>query len=166
MATFNFLTTWLIEAPIESVWSALVDYPALPSWWKAIRHVRQIEEANPDGTGGLWEINWKTPLGYSIIFKSTNTRFERPYLLELNAAGELEGTGRWELKSTKEGTLVHYHWDVSTTKAWMNALAIFIRPLMEWNHNIIMEQGGDGLANYLGVNLLKQDNKSSLLPRP
>jgi hypothetical protein len=41
---------------------------------------------------------------------------EEPYLLELEAVGELTGTGRWELKSTDEGTLVHYYWDVKTTK--------------------------------------------------
>lgn len=160
MATYSFLTIWLLEAPIEWVWSALVDYQALPSWWKALKHVRPIEEGNSDGTGGIWEMTWKTPLGYSITFKSTNTQIEPPYLLELNAIGEVEGTGRWELTSTDEGTLVHYYWDVKTTKVWMNALAIFIRPLMEWNHNITMEQGGDGLANYLGAKLLRQENKS------
>lgn len=160
MATYHFLTLWLLEAPIESVWNAIVDYQALPDWWKAVARVSLTENGEPDGTDGAWTMTWKTPLGYSITFRSTTTRVEEPHLLELEAVGEVDGTGRWELQRTDEGTLVHYYWDVRTTKAWMNVLAIFIRPLMEWNHNVTMEQGGKGLADYLGVKLLKQENKS------
>ncbi|MBE9138038.1 SRPBCC family protein [Nodosilinea sp. LEGE 07088] len=160
MATYRFQTTWLLDAPIEAVWDTIVDYQALPGWWKAVDQVSQIESGSPDGTGGVWTIAWKTPLGYSIAFRSTTTRVEEPYLLELEAVGEVEGNGRWELQSTDEGTLVHYFWNVKTTKAWMNLLAVFIRPLMEWNHHVVMEQGGKGIANHLGAKLLRQENKS------
>ena len=102
-------------------------------------------------------MTWGTPLAYTISFTSTIIRVEAPKLLELNAIGEVEGIGRWELESTTEGTLVRYYWTVKTTKAWMNLMAIFLKPLMEWNHNATMHQGGQGLADFLGATLIREE---------
>lgn len=157
MAEYRFLTTWLLDAPIDNVWSAIVDYPNLSTWWKAVANVEQVQPGEASGVGSIWRLTWKTPLLYTMTFKSTLTRVEAPHHLELTAIGELEGTGRWELSTTESGTLVNYHWNVRTTKAWMNFLALWIRPLMEWNHDAIMHEGGKGLAQYLGTQVLKPE---------
>jgi uncharacterized protein YndB with AHSA1/START domain len=158
VAEYKFLTTWLLDVPIEPVWNAIVDYRQLPTWWKAVVTVEEIQPGDSTGVGSLWNMVWKTPLAYTIAFKSRITRIEAPHRLELSAIGEMEGTGRWELSPTAEGTLVKYYWNVKTTKPWMNFLALFIRPLMEWNHNAIMKQGGEGLAHFLGARLLKAES--------
>lgn len=155
MANYEFVTIWLIEAPIEKVWDAIRDYKNFPTWWKAVDKIVEIEPGDRNGVGSLWQMTWKTPLSYTLSFASRITTVEPPTLLELKATGELEGTGKWELSTSPEGTLVRYYWTVRTTKAWMNFLALFIRPLMEWNHNAIMKQGGEGLAQFLDVRLLK-----------
>ncbi len=157
MANYNFLTVWLLDAPIEKVWDAIVDYEQLPTWWKAVDHVAQITPGDANGLNSVWYLTWKTPLSYTISFESRTTYVEPPYRLELLAIGEVEGTGRWELSTTDEGTLVKYYWTVKTTKAWMNFLALLIRPLMEWNHNAVMQQGGESLARHLGARLLKSE---------
>ena len=158
MATYKFLTVWLLDGPIEAVWDTLVDYATLPTWWQAVKYVKPLETDNPNQKNGVWDMAWQTPLGYSLAFQATFTRVEPPHVLELSALGEVEGLGRWELQRTEEGTLAHYYWNVTTTKAWMNALAVFIRPLMIWNHNAIMEQGGIAIANHLNAKLLKQEH--------
>lgn len=155
MAEYRFLTVWLLDAPIGKVWEAIVDYKQLPTWWKAIVKVEEIQPGDSTGVGSVWHMVWKTPLSYTIAFESRTTRVEAPHRLDLTAVGEVEGSGRWELSSVEEGTLVRYYWIVRTTKPWMNLLALFIRPLMEWNHNATMKQGGEGLAQFLGVRLLK-----------
>lgn len=157
MAEYRFLTIWLLDAPIEKVWEAIVDYTQLSTWWQAVVKAEEIQPGDSTGVGSVWHMVWKTPLSYTIAFESCITRVEAPYQLELNAVGEVEGIGRWELSPVEEGTLVHYHWIVRTTKPWMNLLALFIRPLMEWNHNATMKQGGEGLAKFLGVRLLKEE---------
>jgi hypothetical protein len=48
-------------------------------------------------------------------------------------------------------TVVRYHWSVKTAKAWMNLLAPIARPLFEWNHDVLMRWGGEGLAKLLGA---------------
>ena len=157
MASYRFLTVWVLDAPIEKVWDVITDNQNLPTWWKAVKQVKQLDVGNPDGVGSSWQMTWGTPLAYTISFTSTIIRVEAPKLLELNAIGEVEGIGRWELESTTEGTLVRYYWTVKTTKAWMNLMAIFLKPLMEWNHNATMHQGGQGLADFLGATLIREE---------
>lgn len=162
MAEYRFLTIWLLDAPIEKVWEAIVDYEQLPIWWKAVARVEEIQPGDAGGVGSVWNMVWRTPLSYRLAFESCITRVEAPHQLELTAVGEVEGVGRWELSPTEEGTLVRYYWMVKTTKPWMNFLALFLRPLMEWNHNAIMQQGGEGLAQFLDARLLKVEAANAL----
>lgn len=157
MAEYRFLTVWVLDTPIEKVWDAIVDYKRLPSWWKAVTQARELQAGDTQGMGSVWYLVWKTPLSYSLAFEFRITQIEPPYRLALTAVGEVEGTGRWELSQTETGTLVHYYWTVKTTKPWMNALALLIRPLMEWNHHAVMKQGGESLAQLLDAPLLKSE---------
>ena len=43
-------------------------------------------------------------------------------------------------------TAVVYEWNVRTTKPWMNLLAPIARPVFAWNHDWVMRNGGEGLA--------------------
>jgi hypothetical protein len=49
---------------------------------------------------------------------------------------------------------VTYDWNVRTTKRWMNVLAPVARPAFEYNHNVVMRRGGEGLAQRLGCRLI------------
>ena len=71
-----------------------------------------------------------------------------------DAAGELTGAGHWRLFECKGVTAVTYEWDVATTKPWMNLIAPVARRVFEYNHNVVMRWGGEGLAQRLGCNLL------------
>ena len=157
MSEFRFLTIWLLDAPIEKVWQAIADYPQMPTWWKFVAQLEQLQPGDDLGVGSISHMVWKTPLPYRIVFQSEITHVEPPYRLELRATGEVEGTGKWELSTVEEGTLVHYYWIVRTTRPWMNFLTLLIRPLMEWNHNAIMQQGGEGLAQFLDARLLRSE---------
>jgi uncharacterized protein YndB with AHSA1/START domain len=155
MANYQFLTIWEFDAQIEQVWDVITHSENWTSWWKAVDRMTELEPGNLDGSGSVRQFVWKTPLGYSLTFVTRVIRIEPPNLLEVTAIGEVEGMGLWELSPTSKGTEVRYTWKVRTTKAWMNALALFIKPLMEWNHNTVMREGGESLAQFLGVRLLR-----------
>ncbi|WP_421657762.1 SRPBCC family protein [Leptothermofonsia sp. ETS-13] len=157
MANYQFLTIWELDAPIETVWDALTHSERWPGWWKSVKQVVELEAGSSDGLGNVRRFTWKMPLSYTLTFETCVTRIEPPNLMEARAIGEVEGVGLWELSTTSQGTEVRYTWNVKTTKAWMNVLALFIKPLMEWNHNAVMQEGGKGLAQLLGVRLLKMD---------
>jgi hypothetical protein len=82
------------------------------------------------------------------------TGVDRPERMDGHAVGELTGTGRWRLREDGGTTTVQFEWRVRTTRAWMNALAPVARPVFRWNHDWIMRQGGRGLAQRLGAELL------------
>ena len=64
--------------------------------------------------------------------------------------------GTWRLYEGEDVAVV-YDWRVRTTKWWMNVLGPLARPAFSWTHDIVMRQGGKGLAAELGATLLLHD---------
>jgi uncharacterized protein YndB with AHSA1/START domain len=157
MADYTFLTTWCFDAPIEPVW-ALIERPErYPEWWKGVRAVDLLRAGDADGVGQVSRLRWRSVLPYTLTFDVHVTRVQAPNLIEGDATGELEGRGVWRLYAAPGGTAVVYDWRVRTTEAWMNALGPLARPAFAWNHDLVMRQGGEGLARALGATLVARD---------
>lgn len=155
MAGYRFLTTWLIEAPVEPVFDAIHASERWPEWWRGVRSVERLEDG-PGGSdlGALGRYVWRSRIPYPVVFETRITRIERPHLLEGEASGELAGRGTWHLFEHEGLTAVVYDWDVRTTRAWMNLLAPVAGPVFRWNHDWVMARGGEGLAKLLGARLV------------
>jgi len=156
VAPYSFLTTWALEAPIDSVWGAIYDTESWPSWWRGVRVAEQLHpgEGNGDGVGSVHRYVWRSRLPYDIEFRMRTMRVEAPHLLEGEADGNLRGTGVWRLWDGAGATAVTYEWNVETTIPWMNAVAPIGRPVFHWSHDVVMRNGGRGLAERLGARLL------------
>lgn len=115
--------------------------------------VAVLEKGDQFRVGELSRFTWRSVLPYSLSFDIRVTRAEPPYLIEGRASGELDGVGPWHLYEG-QGAAIVYDWRVSTTRAWMNALGALVRPAFSWNHDLVMRQGGRGLAAELGARLL------------
>jgi uncharacterized protein YndB with AHSA1/START domain len=153
VADYHFVSSWRIQAPVERVWEEIVHTERWPSWWKYVAVVDDLEPGAADGVGKRQRLLFRTRLPYTIGFDVRVTGIQPPSRLESEATGELEGTGRWTLTPDDGGTLVRYHWDVRTTRWWMNLLAPVARPAFIWNHDELMREGGESLARRLGVEL-------------
>lgn len=156
MASYEFLTTWLLDAPIAPVFDVLHDSRRYPDWWRGVQSVEVLEEGDEDGVGELDRFTWRSVLPYTLEFDLRVTRVERPHLIEGHAIGELQGIGTWRLFEGP-GTAVVYDWRVRTTRAWMNVLGPLARPAFAWNHDLVMRRGGHGLATTLSATLLAHD---------
>lgn len=161
MTRYAFVTLWHIGAPIDRIWEEIAHPERWPSWWKFVERVEKREEGDENGVGSLWHHEWKTALPYKLIFDLRTTRAEKPQILEAASTGELSGTGRWQLTPQASVTVVRYDWKVSTTRSWMNLLAPLARPLFAWNHKVVMQEGGEGLARLLGARLLQASHSST-----
>ena len=157
MARYEFLTTWCLEAPIERVWEVLRASSQWPQWWKGVERVEVLEPGDDDGVGELARYTWKSRLPYELSFDMRTTQVERPWFAEGKATGELSGEGRWRLYEARGTTAVTYEWVVETTERWMNLLAPLARPAFAWNHDVVMRQGGEGLARRLDTRLIVRD---------
>jgi uncharacterized protein YndB with AHSA1/START domain len=149
MAQYQFVTTWRFKAPQEKVWNLILDSEHWPEWWRGVEQVEKLKDGDANHVGAIHRYTWKSRLPYRLIFDMKTTRVEPVMLIEGQAIGELQGVGRWQLSTDGDLTTVSYDWKVETTKCWMNYLAPIARPFFEWNHNVVMRWGGEGLAKRL-----------------
>jgi uncharacterized protein YndB with AHSA1/START domain len=154
---YRFLTTWLLESPVEPVWDAIFDQRAWPGWWRGVERVVEIDPGEESGVGSHSRMTWRSVLPYDVVFEARTRTVVKPYLIEAEASGDLIGTGRWRFFERDGVTAALYEWNVATSKVWMNALAPVLRPVFEWNHNWVMRNGGTGIAALLGCRLLASD---------
>jgi uncharacterized protein YndB with AHSA1/START domain len=155
--TYEFLTTWVLASPRQPVWDAIYDSERWPEWWRGVMEAERLAEGDEAGIGQVGRYVWRSRLPYNLEFQMRTTRVERPHLLEGEASGELAGVGRWRLFEDGGTTAVVYEWNVATTKPWMNLIAPFARPVFAVNHDWVMRNGGTGLAQLLGCELLASD---------
>jgi uncharacterized protein YndB with AHSA1/START domain len=154
MADYHYVSTWQLQAPIERVWAALNDLEHLPTWYTGVQEARELTPGDAQGVGRRVRYVIKGRLPLRLAFEAATTRSVAPRDQELQAEGELAGTGRWSLDQQGEVTTVRYRWDVRTTRPWMNLLAPLARPLFTWNSKGVMLHAGEGLARFLGVPLV------------
>lgn len=161
MKQFSLITYWHLDAPIERVWDALIAPEEWPRWWKYVLSVAELEPGDAQGIGTLRRYTWSSRLPYRLSFEMRTTAIERLTFIEGVAAGDLIGTGRWRLESIGHSTRAQYEWTVVAGKKWMRAFAPLLAPVFAWNHDQVMREGGEGLARYLGVQLIAYDGSSS-----
>jgi uncharacterized protein YndB with AHSA1/START domain len=155
MATqYSFITHWKIKAPVEKVWEAIYHSLDWPDWWKGVVRVVELEHGDENGIDGMRSYTWKSKLPYLLTFTMRLTENELYKKLAGKAFGELEGNGTWYFEETDGITYVQYHWNVVTNKGWMNYLSFLLKPAFNYNHNIVMRWGAEGLAKKLNATLI------------
>jgi hypothetical protein len=146
---FDLVSDWHFDTPIERIWPELIRPDDWPQWWRAVKQVQLVRDGDRNGVGAVRRFTWGTALPYTLSFEMTATRIVPMRLIEGEARGELDGTGRWTLTREGEGTHVRYQWVVEVTKPWQVTLAPLLRPVYAWNHNIVMGWGFEDLKTYL-----------------
>ncbi len=149
MVNYSFVTVWQIQAPLAAVWEAIYSPERWTAWWKGLAQVAKLRSGDALGRGSVYRLVWKSKLPCTLTVEMKTVRVEPLQSLESLAQGELEGKGIWTFSPEKGGTRVQYDWKVRTTKRWMNFLAPFARPIFEWNHDILMRWGEEGLKRFL-----------------
>lgn len=158
MSDYEFTTIWQFDAPLETLWDEIKATENWSDWWKGVVRVEELGKGDENGVGAVYRSTWKSALPYKLVFDSEVVRVEHLKLIEARAFGELEGSGIWAFSAENENlTCVRYDWRVKTTKKWMNKIAPLAKPFFRWNHNIIMNWGGNGLAKKLNCRLLQSE---------
>jgi len=149
MKSYKFTTIWALDFPLPEVWKVIKAGEDYDRWWRAIIRSEIIENGQPGGVGKVIRTHWKTALPYTLTFDFKTTKVVDHQLLEGAAMGELEGLGRWAFWETEGKTIVQYDWQVHTNKAWMNTFAFLLKPLFQWNHDVVMQWGYKDLTTEL-----------------
>ena len=48
MASYRFLTTWLLETPRQPVWDAIHDQARWPRWWRGVEAADELRPGEPE----------------------------------------------------------------------------------------------------------------------
>ena len=152
---YALTTEWVLDAPTEAIYAALITPETWPRWWRYVEAVTLVRKGDAASVGAVHRYAWSSRLPYRLSFEMETTALARPSRIEAVARGDLNGTGRWDLATEDRNARVRYTWRVSTGKRWMNALAPLLAPVFAWNHDQVMAEGGRGLARHLGVTLLR-----------
>lgn len=154
MREYHFLTIWKLDAPRAAVCKAIEDSLAWPEWWQGVEQVEELAGGDANGIGSIRRYTWKGRLPYRLTFDVQVTQMELQTMVEGVASGDVEGMGRWTFDTEGEFTVARYEWNVRPTPRWMRLLSPLASPLFRWNHDILMRQGGEGLAQCLNARLI------------
>ena len=149
-----------IDTQIERVWDELTQPEHWPEWWDYVESVELLEAGNADDLNALRKVRWKTALPYQIDILVRTLIVEKPYNIVLNAQGDLNGMGRWQLEPTAKGTCIRYIWCIQLEKPWMRWFAPLLKPVFAWNHHRVMQAGAQGLAQRLNAALFNYQRVS------
>jgi hypothetical protein len=164
MAEFRFVTIWNIEAPRSAVCDAIEHSLEWPQWWPGVEKVEELTQGDANGIGSVRRYLWKSHLPYRLGFNIRVTSMLPLTMVEGIACGDVEGVGRWSFTSEGALTVTRYDWQVRPTACWMRALTPLASPLFQWNHDILMKQGAEGLARRLNARLVDFSSRASIQP--
>jgi hypothetical protein len=137
---YVFHSEWHLAAAPDAVYSTLSDLAGYPQWWSQVRAVRQLNDA-------AGEVRCRSLLPYDLVFVVTRD-IEDPVgrVLQASQIGDLEGTSRWVVRP--DGTAV-FDEDVVVRKPLVRAAGRIARPVLRYNHAVMMRDGERGLRQHL-----------------
>ncbi|WP_298459620.1 SRPBCC family protein [uncultured Cellulomonas sp.] len=152
MPALRFVSSWHLPGTAQDAWDAVVEHPEQwPSWWPAVQSAQVVETGDDDGVGRRSRYRLRAPLGYRLAVWTRITQAEPPRLVVVDVAGQLAGTGRWELVPEPGGVRVDQEWEVAPTRRWMRLLAPVATPAFRWSHDRAARRGEQGLARWLAA---------------
>lgn len=151
----RYYTTWQFDAPLEVVCNAIYSLENWPKWWPSVKSVDELAPCNSEGVGGQYHFVWKGALPYRLRFVVHVTQVIPSRMIEGLVMGDVKGVGIWRLSSDGAITTAQYEWRVFICNRMIRLLSYIAYPVVRWNHNFVMHQGGVSLARMLKVNLVK-----------
>lgn len=141
---FVFRSEWRLPASRDDVYAALRDVGSYPAWWPQVRIARRLDEVSG-------ELHCRSLLPYDLVFV-VRREIEDPRrgILQVNQDGDLAGTSRWTISADGAATVAVFDEDVVVNRGSVRRAGLFARPLLRFNHELMMRDGERGLRRYLG----------------
>jgi len=140
---YSFRSEWELDAPRAKVFEVLRKGENYERWWPQVKRSARLSD-------GRYELVARSFLPYELRMVLTESVIdEGTGVLEANLEGDLEGFSRWTLTEREGKTIALFEEEVVTHKRSLNILSPLVKPLLRYNHTVMMRQGERGLRRYL-----------------
>jgi hypothetical protein len=151
-ARYSFVTRWRVAVPAAEAWQE-VERMLRPGvgrlWWPALTLPMPPRRLI---VGERMVLAVRSPLGYSLRMRLQLTEVEPGHAIAAVSDGDLRGNGRVTVDAEgPAASVITFHWDVETRRAWMNVTAGLLRPVFERAHAFVMARGERGLREALAA---------------
>ena len=150
MSVYNLVTTWKVAAPLPEVWAKLQEVESWPLWWRGVHTVQRKDQASTE-IGAIYYFHMQGALPYTVRFTIEVTGLKAHQFIIGKSTGDLQGNGTWQFDHHAGVTTTIITWQVSPTKRWMKLLSPIAKPILIWNHDVLMRRGLNGLRKALGA---------------
>lgn len=134
---FRFDRQWVFPVAPDELWAVLSQTDAFPSWWRWLR------DFDCDGFVEHTEARCiiRGPLPYSLSLQLMILEVQAARLIRVAVSGDLRGPARLEVAPHPEGSAARLVWEIQVQSPVLRPMAVWARPLMEWGHDWIVENG-------------------------
>ncbi|MGH2699913.1 MAG: SRPBCC family protein [Actinomycetota bacterium] len=143
LSFYRFRSEWELAAPRGRVFDVLRRGETYERWWPEVKRASRLND-------GRYELVARSFLPYELHMVLTESVVdEGAGILEASIMGDLKGFSRWTLLERGDRTIAVFDEEVVTHKRLLDVLAPLARPLLRYNHTVMMRHGERGLRRYL-----------------
>jgi hypothetical protein len=143
VSSYVFRSEWRLPADPDAVYAVLADVDNYPAWWPQVRSTKRF-----DDTSG--QLTCRSLLPYDLTFVM-HRELEDPqaHILRARMDGDLSGTSQWTVNADAGGSVAVFDEDVSVGSGLLRAAGRLFRPVLRFNHDLMMRAGEKGLREHL-----------------
>jgi len=143
MSPYVFRSEWRLAAPPAAVYDVLADVESYPEWWPQVRRARRLDDVSG-------ELTCRSLLPYDLVFVM-HRELEDPAgrVLRARLSGDLNGASQWTVTPDGAGSRAVFDEEVTVGSGTLRTAGRVLRPVLRFNHDLMMRAGERGLRHYL-----------------
>jgi hypothetical protein len=134
---FTFDRSWTFPVAPDALWDVLTRTDDYTTWWRWLREFDAGELT--EGTAARCVV--RGPFPYSLNFTVNVVEIETSRSVRTEVSGDLAGPARLEIEPDGDGSTARLAWEVELCSPMLRELARWARPLMEWGHGWVVDNG-------------------------
>ncbi len=143
---FHIESRWRVKGTADQVYNIISKPQDFTRWWSSVYlDVNEIEHGDSNHIGRIVNLHTKGLLPYTLTWQAKTIEIDKPKRIVIEAQGDLQGKGIWELNQDGEWVNIDYDWTVVANRPWMVYLSLLLKPIFVANHRWAMRKGVQGL---------------------
>jgi hypothetical protein len=130
-----------------SVWNALLDVPAYPTWWPWLTEF----DGRLLADGETWSCGLRSPLRVVLQFRLRIDHIVEREQIAATISGDLNGTAWLTLTETEDGSEVRLVSALSPRSKAVSRIAAVAPPLASWAHDRVIDTAAHQFRRSLGT---------------